>query len=122
MVGRRVEVRSIESETLIDFHLVFFEPLSRMNDPMTTKFDTKAEARISEEAQIVRYCCRPRLEMTSGIRMPVMMISVMDVLNNAANCNFRRHVCPERRTIGIGKATSKMSVMISAVPIVRSCA
>lgn len=122
IVGRLVEVRSIESETLMDFHLFFFVPLSRMNDPMTTKFDTKADAKISEDAQIVRYCCRPRLEMTAGIRMPVIMMSAIDVLNKAANCNLRRQVCPERSTIGMGNATSSMSVIISAVPIVRSCA
>jgi hypothetical protein len=122
MVGRRVEARSIESETLPDFHLFFLLPLSRMKDPMTTKLDTKADAKISDEAQIVRYCCLPRLEMTSGTRMPVMMMSAIDVLNRDASCNFRRHVCPERRTIGIGKATSKMSVMISAVPMVSNCA
>lgn len=122
IVGRLVEVRSIESETLIDFHLFFFVPLSRMNDPIIIIFDTKADAKISEDAQMVRYCCRPRLEMTAGIRMPVIMMSAIDVLNNAANCILRRQVCPERSTIGMGKATSRMSVMISAVPIVRSCA
>lgn len=122
IVGRRVEVRSIESETLVDFHLFFFVPLSRMKDPMTTKLDTKAEAKISLEAHIVRYCCRPRFEMTSGMRIPVMIIRAMDVLNSAPSCSFRRQVWPERSTMGIGKATSRMSVIISAVPMVRSWA
>ena len=117
-----MEVRSIESETLIDFHLFFFVPLSRINDPMTTKFDTKADAKISEDAQMVRYCCRPRFEMTAGMRMLVIMIRAIDVLNKDDSTNLRRQVCPERSTIGIGNATSNMSVMMSAVPIVRSCA
>jgi hypothetical protein len=80
---------------------------------MTTMFDTKAEARISEDAQIVRYCCRPRFAMTSGTRMPVMMIRAMEVLNKAANCSLRFQFCPDRRTMGMGNAISKMSVIMS---------
>jgi len=56
---------------------------------MTTILDTKAEAKISEDAQTVRYCCRPRLEMTSGTRIPVMMIKAMEVLNSDASWSFR---------------------------------
>lgn len=56
---------------------------------MTTIFDTKADAKISEDAQMVRYCCRPRFEMTCGTRMPVIMMRAMDVLNNAASCSLR---------------------------------
>lgn len=122
IVGRRVEVRSMESETLLDLYLFFFVPLSRMNDPMMTKFDTNAEAKISEDAQTVRYCCLPRFEMTSGMRKPVMRIKAMEVLNKALVWSLRRQVWPERSTIGIGNATRRMSVMISAEPMVSSCA
>lgn len=89
---------------------------------MTTMLDTKAEAKISEDAQTVRYCCRPRFAMTSGTRMPVMMIRAREVLNNAASWSLRFQFCPDRRTMGMGNAMSKMSVMISAVPMVINCA
>ena len=58
-VGRLTEDRSMLSDTLCDLYLFFFVPLSRRNDPMMTVLDTAALARISAEAQTVRYCWRP---------------------------------------------------------------
>lgn len=59
MVGRRVDVLSMESVMLPNLNFAFFSPLSRKKDPSTTAFDTAAAAKISELAHTVRYCWRP---------------------------------------------------------------
>ena len=106
------------SERLFALYRFFFVPLSRRNEPIITKFDTAAAARISADAQTVRYCCNPRLSMTIGTLVAVIAIRMIDKLNSELSWNFLFQVCPELNIIGIGNATSRISVIISHVPIV----
>ena len=55
-VGRLVVVRSMLSIVVPRLYLLRLMPRSRTNEPKTTAFATAAEARISVDAQTVRYC------------------------------------------------------------------
>ena len=99
-------------------YLAFLGPLSRKNEPRMMALDTVAAARISEEAKTVRYCWRPRLWITSGIRAPVIPIRMMDMEKRVTSDTLRLNGIPERTMMGIGKQTRRMSVMMSAMPMV----
>lgn len=85
-------------------------------------FATIAAARISDEAKTVRNCCSPCRSMTRGIRVPVTMMRTMDREKSAVREIFRFKGMLERTMMGIGKAMRKMSVTMSVMPMVSSCA
>jgi hypothetical protein len=84
--------------------------------------ETMVAARISEEANTVRNCCRPDLCITRGIRAPVTTIRTIDKENSKTSEIFRFNGMLERTMIGIGKAIRKTSVTMSQMPMVSSCA
>lgn len=84
--------------------------------------ETMVAARISDDANIERNCWTPRLSMTIGTRAPVMTIRAIDKEKSPTREILRFKGMPERIMIGMGKAMRRMSVMMSATPIVMSCA
>jgi hypothetical protein len=102
-------------------NFAFFTPRSRRNDPRTIAFATVVAASISEEAKTVRNCCIPCRLITRGTRAPVTTMRTIDMENSAVNENLRLRGMADRKMMGMGKATSRTSVMPSVTLMVRSC-
>ncbi len=83
--------------------------------------DTAAAARISPDAHTVRYCWRLSWAMTDGILYAVMAISVAERLNSITSLILVESCRWDLMTMGSGNTMRRMSVIMSAVPIVMSC-
>lgn len=99
-------------------YFAFLTPRSRRKEPRTMALDTNVAARISDEAKTVRNCWSPRRSMTRGMRAPVIPMSIKEIEKSKIREIFRCKRMLERRMIGIGKTTRRMSVIISVMPIV----
>jgi hypothetical protein len=104
-------------------YFCFLTPRSLRNEPMMTALETAVAARISPEANTLRYCWLPRWLMTDLTLYAVIPTRMADMLNRRIKEILRLSLkADDLRTMGMGKMISRTSVMMSAVPIVSSCA